>query len=145
MIEDTSPSTPPDFPTKAIKSLISEYPSRFHNDPLIVRVMVAGRSGIRMLVDEGSAVNIIFAARYDTFQIPPQRLQSAGANIVGFDNQESVLRGKIPLPFSLISNFPSVYVNKLQTFWVIDAPTPFDGILGCPALHSLLVISSSFF
>ena len=69
-----------------------------------------------MLVDEGSAVDIIFAAWYDTFQIPPQHLQSVDATIIGFDNQESVPRGKIPLPLSLIFDFLLIYVNKLQTF-----------------------------
>ena len=56
---------------KAVKKLLSDYSSKFHNDLFIVRVMIAGRSGIRILVGEGSVVDIIFSARYDTFQIPP--------------------------------------------------------------------------
>ena len=74
-VEDTHLVIPPNFPFKAVKKLLSDYSSKFHNDPIIVRVMIAGRSGILMLMDEGSTIDIIFATQYDTFQIPPQHLQ----------------------------------------------------------------------
>ncbi|KAJ8442978.1 hypothetical protein Cgig2_019551 [Carnegiea gigantea] len=104
-----------------------------HNDSLVVEMKVASAIIWRILIDTGSSVNII---TWDC----PQKLTYAGRDIVplvhpilGFGGQEVNPSSMIRL--SLCFGDKLKVRNLEADFLVVDVPTAYNVILGCPILH----------
>ena len=51
-----------------------------HDDPLVVKAVVANKTAHRVLVDNGSSANIIFASAFDKMGIGREKLEPVNAN-----------------------------------------------------------------
>ena len=55
-----------------------------HDDPLIIRVVIANKIVHRVLVDNGSSTDIIFMSAFDKMGIGREKLESVNAHLRGF-------------------------------------------------------------
>ena len=63
-----------------------------HNDPLVVRAVVAKKTVHRVLVDNEISIDIIFASTFDKMGIEKDKLEPVNAHLRGFSG-ERVLPG----------------------------------------------------
>ena len=66
-----------------------------HDDPLVIRVVIANKTVHRVLVDNGTSIDIIFASAFDKIGIGREKLESVNAHLRGFS-------GEIVLPLGLM-------------------------------------------
>ena len=71
-----------------------------HDDPLVVRTIVANTTVHRVLVDNGSSANIIFALAFDKIGIGREKLEPVNTHLRGF-SRESITIGFDPTSSNL--------------------------------------------
>ena len=72
-----------------------------HDDLLVVRAVVANKIVHRVLVDNGSSTNIIFASAFDKMGIGREKLEPVNAHLRGFSGERVLPLGSIQLVFTL--------------------------------------------
>ncbi|XP_026461075.1 uncharacterized protein LOC113362795 [Papaver somniferum] len=109
-----------------------------HNDPLILTLPIAGCNIKKILIDGGSSVNVLF---YDTFkrmELNDEQLISSYHTIYGFNGAPTKPLGDIILQ---INAGPM----KIDTsFSVVDAPSPYNAIIGRRWVHKIKGIASTY-
>ena len=55
-----------------------------HDDPLVIRAVVANKTVHRVLIDNGSSVDIIIASAFDKMGIGKEKLERVNAHLRGF-------------------------------------------------------------
>ena len=68
-----------------------------HDDPLVVRAVVANKTVHRVLVDNGSSADIIFASAFDKMSIGRERLEPVNTHLRGFSGEKVLPLGSIQL------------------------------------------------
>ena len=91
----------------------------------------------RVLVDQGSAVEIMYPDLYNGLNLKPEDLTAYDSPLVSFEGKTVTPRGQIRLPIQTGSNVVEV------DFIVVDAYSPYTAIVAKPWLHALEVISST--
>ena len=91
----------------------------------------------RVLVDQGSAVEIMFPDLYKGLNLKPEDLTAYNSPLVSFSGKTVTPRGQIRLPIQTGSNVVEV------DFIMVDAYSPYSATVARPWLHALEVISST--
>ena len=91
----------------------------------------------RVLVDQGSAVEIMYPDLYKGLNLKPEDLRAYDSSLVSFERKTVTPRGQIRLPVQTGSDVVEV------DFIVVDAHSPYTAIVGKPWLHALEAISST--
>ena len=68
-----------------------------HDDPLVIRAVVANKTVHRVLVDNGSSAEIIFASAFDKMGIGRERLEPVSTHLQGFSGEKVLPLGSIQL------------------------------------------------
>lgn len=93
------------------------------------------RNGLkRMLVDNGSSINIIFGATFNKL-ISDHELTSTTTPLYRFTGRSITLRERITFTME-IGEPPQTTMNFME-FLIIDSRSAYHGILGRPALKDL--------
>ena len=58
-----------------------------HDDPLVIRAVVANKTIHRVLVDNGSSTDIIFASAFDKMGIRREQLEPINTHLRGFSGE----------------------------------------------------------
>ena len=66
-----------------------------HDDPLVIRAVVANKTIHRVLVDNGSSADIIFASAFDKIGIGRERLEPVRTHLRGFSGEKVLPLGSI--------------------------------------------------
>ena len=72
-----------------------------HDDPLVIRVVIANKTVHRVLVDNGSLTNIIFTLAFDKMGIKREKLEPVNAHMWGFSGERVLPLGSIQLMLTL--------------------------------------------
>ena len=91
----------------------------------------------RVLVDQGSAVEVMYPDLYKGLNLKPEDLSSYDSPLVSFEGKTVTPKGMIRLPVQTDSNV--VEVN----FIVVDAYSPYTAIVARPWLHTLGAMPST--
>ena len=67
-----------------------------HDDPLVVRAIVANTTVHRVLVDNGSSADIIFASAFDKMGIGREKLEPVNTHLRGFSGEKGIVIGLDP-------------------------------------------------
>ena len=59
-----------------------------HDDPLVIRAVVANKTVHRVLIDNGSSADIIFASAFDKMGIGREKLELVNAYLLGFSGEK---------------------------------------------------------
>ena len=69
-----------------------------HNDALVVTLRIGGSDVKRVLVDQGSAVKIMYPNLYRGMNLKPEDLTAYDSHLVSFEGKIVILRCQIRLP-----------------------------------------------
>ena len=113
-----------------------------HDDPLVIRVVIANKIVHRVLVDNGSSANIIFVSAFDKMGIGMEKLEPVNAHIQGFSGEKVLPLRLIQLVLTL--GDPQCQATAAVRFLIVDAPSAYNILLGRPSLNALRVISFAY-
>nr|XP_023913903.1 uncharacterized protein LOC112025464 [Quercus suber] len=108
-----------------------------HKDALVVTVRIGGYDVKKVLVDQGSQVEIMYPNLYRELGLKPEDLDANDSPLMGFDGKMVIPRGMIKLPIQIDD------VEVLVNFIVVEAFSPYTAILGRPWLHAMGVVPST--
>ena len=72
-----------------------------HDDPLVVRAIVVNTTVHRVLIDNGSSADIIFASAFDKMGIGREKLDPVNTHLQGFSGEKVLPLGSIQLVLTL--------------------------------------------
>lgn len=96
----------------------------------------------RILIDNGSSVNILFKHAMDRMQLGSIRMNETHESpLYGFGHNMVQYDDTLYLPVTF--GMPLTYVVNMVNFYVINTPSSYNAILGRPCLSSLGAITST--
>ena len=113
-----------------------------HDDPLVVRAVVANKTVHRVLFDNRSSANIIFASAYDKMGIGREKLEPVNTHLRGFSGEKVLPLGSIQLVLTL--GDPPCQATTTTRFLIVDAPSAYNMLLGRPSLKAIKAIPSAY-
>ena len=113
-----------------------------HDDPLVIRVVVANKIVHKVLIDNGSSVDIIFTSSFEKMGIGREKLEPVNAHLLGFFGDKVLPLGSIQLVLTLED--PSCQATMTIKFLIVDAPLAYNMLLGRPSLNAIRVIPSAY-
>ena len=113
-----------------------------HDDPLVIRAVVANKTVHRVLVDNGSSTGIIFASAFDKMNIRREKLEPVSTHLRGFSGEKVLPLGSIQLVLTLGN--PPCQATTTARFLVVDAPSAYNMLLGRPSLNAIKAIPSAY-
>ena len=108
-----------------------------HDDALVVTLRIGGYDVRRVLVDQGSAVEIMYPDLYKGLHLKPEDLTAYESPRVSFEGKAVIPKGQIRLPIHIDSEVVEV------DFIVVDSYSPYIAIVARPCLHALGATSST--
>ena len=97
-----------------------------HDDTLVVMLRIGGYDMKRVMVDQGSGVEIMYLDLYKGLNLWPGDLTIYNSPLVSFDGKVVILRGQIRLLVQAGSKVVEV------DFIVVDAYSPYTAVLARP-------------
>ena len=113
-----------------------------HNDPLVKRAVVANKTVHRVLVDNGSLADIIFASAFDKMGIGREKLEPINAHLRGFSGERVLSLGSIQLVITLGDSL--CQATTAIRFLITDSPSAYNILLGRPSLNAIRAIPSAY-
>ena len=108
-----------------------------HDDALVVTHRIGGYDMKRVMIDQGSAAEIMYLDLYKGLGLKPENLTAYSSPLVSFEGKMVVPKGHIRLPVQTGSDVVEV------DFIMVDAFSPYMAIMGKPWLHTLGAVSST--
>ena len=108
-----------------------------HNDALVVTLRIGGYDVKRVMIDQGSAAEIMYPDLYKGLGLKPENLTIYSSPLVSFEVKMVVPKEQIRLPMQAGTDVVEV------DFIVVNAFSPYTAIMGRPSLHSLGAVSST--
>ena len=113
-----------------------------HDDPLVVRAVVANKTVHRVLIDNGSSADIIFASAFNKMGIGREKLEPVNTHLRGFSGEKVLPLGSIQLVLTL--GDPPCQATTIARFLIVDAPSAYNILLGRPSLNAIKAIPSAY-
>ena len=108
-----------------------------HDNALLITLKIGDYDVKRVMVDGGSAVEVMYLDLYKGLNLKPEDLMPYNSPLMSFDGKLVIPKGMIRLP---IQTGPEIVeVN----FIVVDTYFPYTTIVDRPWLHTLGAIASS--
>ena len=108
-----------------------------HEDALVVMLRIGGYDVKRVMVDQGSAMDIMYPDLYKGLGLKPEDLATYSSPLVSFEGRMFAPKGLIRLPVQA-----GMDVVKVD-FIVVDVFSPYTSIMGRPWLHTLGAVLSA--
>ncbi|XP_050258958.1 uncharacterized protein LOC126703950 [Quercus robur] len=108
-----------------------------HDDALVVTLRIGGYDVKRVLVNQGSAVEVMYPDLYKGLNLKPEDLSPYDSPLVNFEGKTVTPKGMIRLPVQTDSDVVEV------KFIVVDAYSSYTTIVAQPWLHALGVVPST--
>jgi len=111
------------------------------DDPMVITVEIENYAVKKVLIGQGSSVDILYWASYQKLQLPDTAMVPYDEPIYGFSGEQVSTRGYIDLH--------TVFRDGAQTktvpirFLIVDAPTSYNVLLGRPLLNTLGAVVST--
>ena len=113
-----------------------------HDDPLVIRAVIANKTIHRVLVDNGSSTDIIFASAFDKIGIGREKLEPVNAYLRGFSGERVLPLGSTQLVLTL--GDPPCQAIITVRFLIVDAPLAYNMLLGRPYLNIIRAIPYAY-
>ena len=113
-----------------------------HDDPLVIRAVMANKMIHRVLVDNGSLADIIFASAFDKMGIGREKLEPVSTHLRGFSGDKVLPLGSIQLVLTL--GDPPCQATTTMRFLIVDARSAYNMLLGRPSLNAIKAIPSAY-
>ena len=113
-----------------------------HDDPLVVRAIVANKTVHRVLIDNESSADIIFVSAFDKMGIGRENLEPVNTHLRGFSGEKVLPLGSIQLVLTL--GEPPCQEMTTTRFLIVDASSAYNMLLGRPSLNAIKAIPSAY-
>ena len=113
-----------------------------HDDPLVISSIMVNKTMHRILIDNGSSEDIIFAPAFDKMGIGMEKLEPMSAHLLGFSGEKVLPLGSTQMVLTLGN--PPCHVTIVVKFLIVDAPSAYNMLLGRPSLNALRVIPFAY-
>ena len=107
-----------------------------HGDALVITLRIGEYNVKRVIVDQGSTVEIMYHDLYKGLNLKSEDLTTYISPLVSFEGKVVILKGQIRLPVQI-----GLEVVEVD-FIVVDAYSPYTAIVAKPWLHTLEAVSS---
>ena len=108
-----------------------------HDDALVITLRIGSYDVKRVMVDQGSAAEIMYPDLYKGLSLRAEDLTPYSSPLVSFEGNVIIPKGQIKLPVQTGSETVEV------DFIVVDAYSPYTAIVARPWLHILGAVSST--
>ena len=108
-----------------------------HDDALVITLQIGGYDVKRLMVDQGSAAELMYPYLYKGLNLKAEDLTPYSSPLVSFEGKIIIPKGQVRLLVQTGSEV--VEVN----FIVVDAYSPYTAIVARPWLHILGAVSST--
>ncbi|XP_030936765.1 uncharacterized protein LOC115962040 [Quercus lobata] len=108
-----------------------------HDEALVVTLRIGGYDAKRVLVDQGSAVEVMYLNLYKGLKLKPEDLTAYDSPLLSFEGKTVTPKGLIRLPIQTGSDIVEV------DFIVVNAYSPYTTIVARSWLHALGAVSST--
>ena len=108
-----------------------------HDDALVITLRIGGYNVKRVMVDQGSAAEIMYPDLYKVLSLRAENPTPYSSPLVSFEGNVIIPMGQIRLPVQTGSETVEV------DFIIVDALSPYTAIVARPWLHTLGVVSST--
>ena len=108
-----------------------------HDDALVITLRIGGYDVKRVLVNQGSAMEVMYPDLYKGLNLKLEDLTAYDSLLVSFEGKTVTPRGQIRLLIQTGSDIVEV------DFIVVDAYSPYTAIVVRTWLHALRVVSST--
>ena len=113
-----------------------------HDDLLVIRAAVANKTIHRVLVDNGSSIDIIFASAFDKMGIGREKLEPVSTYLRGFSGERVLPLGSTQLVLTL--GDPPCQATTTIRFLIVDSPSAYNMLLGRLSLNTIKAIPSAY-
>ncbi|XP_050263846.1 uncharacterized protein LOC126708068 [Quercus robur] len=97
-----------------------------HEDALVVTLRIGGYDVRRVMIDQGSAVDVMYPNLYKGLGLKPEDLTTYNSPLVSFEGRMVAPKGLIRLPVQAGTDVVEV------DFIVVDVFSPYTAIMGRP-------------
>ena len=108
-----------------------------HDDALVITLRIGDYDVKRVMVDQGSAAEIMYPDLYKGLSLRSKDLMPYSSPLVSFEGKVIIPKGQIKLPLQTGSKTVEV------DFIVVDVYSPYTAIVARPWLHTLGAVSST--
>ena len=108
-----------------------------YDDALVVTLRIEGYDMRWVLVDQGSAIEIMYLDLYNGLNLKSENLMAYESPLISFEGKTVIPKGQIRLPVQTDSEIMEV------DFIVVDSYSPYIAIVARPWLHALGAVSST--
>ena len=108
-----------------------------YDDALVVMLRIGGYNVKRVMIDQGSATDIMYPDLYKRLNLKPENLTAYSSPLVSFEGRMVVPKGQIRLAVQTGTDVMEV------DFIVVDVFSPYMAIMGKPWLHTLGAVFST--
>jgi len=136
VFEDHSPDVDITFTKGDLRDVVPH-----DNDPIVISLVTTGKTVHRVLVDQGSSVDVMFWPTFEKLQLSPDQLRPYGGCLYGFAGDQVEVRGYIELRTTFKDGLAS-RTEKIG-YLVVNAPSAYNILLGRPTLNRTGVVPST--
>ena len=108
-----------------------------HDDALVIILRIRGYDVKRVMVDQGSAAEIMYPDLFKGLNLRAENLTPYSSPLISFEGKVIIPKRQIKLPVQAGSETVEV------DFIVVDAYSPYTAIVARPWLHTLGAVSST--
>ncbi|XP_075503970.1 uncharacterized protein LOC142541298 [Primulina tabacum] len=113
-----------------------------HNDALVIQARVANYDILRVFIDSGSFVNVIFKDAFVQMDLQGFHSEAVETALFGFAGHVVYPEGEIILPLTLGTQ--DLKKTVITSFTVVDYPSSYNIILGRPVMNELRAVASTY-
>ncbi|XP_068475012.1 uncharacterized protein [Phaseolus vulgaris] len=111
------------------------------NDLVVISIVTVGRKVYRVLVDQGSSVDVMFWSTFNKLHLSPDLLRPYTGCLYGFADNLVEVHGYLKLRTTFIDGVTSR--TESIRYLVVNANSAYNSLLGRPALNRLRAVSST--
>ena len=109
---------------------------------MVISLVIAKHDVKKILVDNGSSVDILFYDAFQSMMLPSHRLPPINASLVKFTRNSVQVDGVIAL--LVTAGKRPRHATKTLTFLVVWVPSAYNAILSRPSLNAFQAIVSTY-
>ncbi|XP_075663356.1 uncharacterized protein LOC142632930 [Castanea sativa] len=113
-----------------------------HENPLVIMLMIEGFNTRRVLIDNGSSIDIIYLSAFQQLKLDPSRLHPFESPLVSFSRDKVYPKGIVTLTV-IVRSYMRQLTYQLD-FLVVDCPSSYNMIIGRPTLNCWKVATSTY-
>ena len=113
-----------------------------HDDPLVIKTIVANKTIHRVLIDNGNSIDIIFASAFEKMGIRREKLEPVNACLRGFSGERVLPLGSVQIVLTL--GDPPCQATTTVRFLIVDASSAYNMLLGRPSLNAIRTVPSAY-